>query len=131
MHLDDPRHGLRVRELDVVEEAPAQERVGKLLLVVRRDHHDGALARLHQLAGLVDVELHAIDLEQEIVRKLDVRLVDLVDEKHRPGIRREGVPELAALDVVADVGHPRVAELRVAQARDRVIFVKPLLGFRR
>ena len=39
----------------------------------------------------------------------------------------EGLPQLAALDVVADVLDPLVAELAVAQARDRVVLVEALL----
>ena len=36
-----------------------------------------------RLAGLVDVELHLIELKQQIVGELDVGLVDLVDQQHR------------------------------------------------
>ena len=92
--------------------------------------HDRAPLRAHGLAGLVDVELHAVELEQEVVRELDVGLVDLVDEQHRARLGREGLPELAAADVVADVRHAAVAELAVAQARDRVVVVEPLLRLR-
>ena len=63
----------------------------------------GRLPRLHRLAGLVDEELHAIEFLQQIVRELDVGLVDLVDQQHRPLVGDEGLPQLAALDVVADV----------------------------
>jgi hypothetical protein len=55
----------------------------------------GRAAR-RSLAGLVDVELHAVELLQEVVRELDVGLVDLVDQQHR-GARRERFPQLAAL----------------------------------
>jgi hypothetical protein len=34
------------------------------------------------LARLVDIELHAVDLAQQVVREFDVGLVDLVDEQH-------------------------------------------------
>ena len=111
-----------------MEEAAAQERVGQLLLVVRRDDDDRPLCRADRLAGLVDVELHPIEFEQKVVRKLDIGLVDLVDEKHRPEIRREGLPQLATPDIVANVRDPRIAELAVAQARDRIVFVEALLG---
>jgi hypothetical protein len=46
--------------------------------------------------------------------------------KHRTLVRDEGVPQFAALDVVADIGNARIAELAVAQARDRIVFVKAL-----
>jgi hypothetical protein len=58
--------------------------------------------------------------------KLDIGLVDLVDEQHRPLVRDEGDPQLAAPDVVADVLDAGVAELAVAQARHRVVLVKAL-----
>ena len=40
----------------------------------------------------------------------------------------ECAPQHAGDDVVGDVLHARVAELRIAQPRDRVVFVEPLLG---
>ena len=81
---------------------------------------------MHRFPGLVDEELHAIEFLQQVVGKLDVRLVDLVDQQHRPLVGGEGLPQLAAFDVVADVLDPRVAELAVAQPRDRIVFVQPL-----
>ena len=83
MHVDDLLHGLGIGELDVVKEAAAQKGVGQLLLVVGGDEDDGPPLGLHRLAGLVDMELHAVELLQKVVGKLDVRLVDLVDEQHR------------------------------------------------
>jgi hypothetical protein len=95
-----------------------------LLLVMTRR----ALLRLYCLAGLGDVELHPVELEQQVVRELDVGLVDLVDQHDGAGLGRERLPEHAAADVVADVAHARVAELAVAQARDGVVLVEPGLG---
>ena len=68
---------------------------------------------------------------QQIVRELDVRLVDLVDQQDRATLCREGVPELAGQDVVGDVVHLVRAELAVTQARDRVVLVEALGGLRR
>ena len=126
MHLDDRPHGVGIGKADVVEEAAAQERVGQFLLVVGGDDHQRPPPRLHGLAGLVDEELHAIEFEQQVVGEFDVGLVDLVDQQHRPLFGDEGVPQLAALDVVADVAHALVAELAVAQPRHRVVFVEAL-----
>ena len=75
-----------VREADVVEEAAAQEGVRQLLLVVRGDDHHRPDLGLDGLVGLVDVELHPIEFLQEVVRELDVGLVDLVDQQHRPHV---------------------------------------------
>ena len=89
------------------------------------------MAGLHQLARLVDEELHAIELAQQVVGKLDVGLVDLVDEQHRLHRRLERLPQAALHDVVADVAHFLFAELRIAQARDGVVFVQALLSLAR
>src|SRR5579871_2501499 len=48
-------------DLDVMEEAAAQERVRQLLLVVGRDDDNRPLLRPDRLAGLDDVELHAVE----------------------------------------------------------------------
>jgi hypothetical protein len=54
---------------------------------------------------------------KQVVGKLDVGLVDLVDQQHRTLFGREGLPQLAPCDVVGDVVDALVAELAVAQAR--------------
>jgi hypothetical protein len=59
---------------------------------------------------------------------MDIGLVDLVDQQHRPVERCERLPQLAAPNVVGDIRDARVAELRIAQARDGVVFVEALLG---
>ena len=81
--LDDPLHRLGIREPDVVEEATAQESIRQLFLIIAGDDDHRPMARLDELAGLVDVELHTVELSQKIVRELDVGLVDLVDQEHR------------------------------------------------
>src|SRR5450755_2858620 len=96
VHVDDALHRVGVGELDVVEEAAAQERVVQLLLVVRGDEDDRPVRRLDELARLVDVELHAVDLAQQVVREFDVGLVDLVDQQHDRRLGRERLPEDAA-----------------------------------
>ncbi len=88
------------------------------------------MAGLHELASLVDVELHAVELAQEVVREFDIGLVDFIDQQHRLRIRLERFPELAFEDVVTNVVHPLVAQLRVAQARNGVVLVESLLRLR-
>jgi hypothetical protein len=43
----------------------------------------GRCVGFDRLAGLVDMELHPVELLQEVVRELDVGLVDLVDQQDR------------------------------------------------
>ena len=65
-------------------------------------------------ASLVDVKLHLIQLLQQVIRKLDVCLVDLVDQQNDTLVGLERLPQLAAFDVVLDVMHTFVAQLAVA-----------------
>jgi hypothetical protein len=86
-----------------VEEAAAQEGVGQFLFVVGGDEHQRAVLGLDELARLVAVELHAVELAQQVVGELDVGLVDLVDQQRHRAVGREGLPQHALDDVVADV----------------------------
>ncbi len=105
MHLDDLVHRLGIGKLDVMEEAAAQEGIRQLFFIVGGDDQDWALLSLDRFACLIDKKLHAIEFEQQIVRKLDVSLVDFVNQQHRPLRCNESIPQFAALDVVADIGH--------------------------
>ncbi len=85
------------------------------------------MARLDELARLVDEELHPVELEQQVVRELDVGLVDFVDQQHRLLLAVERLPQPSLDDVVGDVVHLGLAELRIAQPRDGVVFVEAVL----
>jgi len=62
---------------------------------------------LIRLGGLVDVEFHAVEFLQQIVRELDVGLVDLVDQENGSFAGDEGLPQLAAANVILDIGDAR------------------------
>src|SRR2546422_848778 len=127
VHFHDLLHRFPVGEADVVEETTPQKGVGQLFFVVRGDEDDGALCRLDELPRLVHEELHAVELAQKVVGKLDVGLVDLVDEEHDRRLGSERLPQHAADDVVADLAHAGVAKLGIAQAAHRVVLVQALL----
>ena len=78
-----------IGELDEIEDAAPQEGVGQLLLVVRGDDHHRAMLGGDLFAGLDDGEAHLVELAQQVVRKLQIGLVDLVDEQHVALRRRE------------------------------------------
>mmetsp|Transcript_119892 Transcript_119892/g.333502 ORF Transcript_119892/g.333502 Transcript_119892/m.333502 type:complete len:344 (+) Transcript_119892:5035-6066(+) len=101
MHADDLGHRFGIGELDVVEEAAAQERVRQLLLIVGRDEDQRPVLGLDQLARLVHVELHPVDFAQQVVRELDVGLVDLVDQQHAGPVAGDGLQQGAFEQVVA------------------------------
>src|SRR6516165_10771366 len=98
MDVDDPLHRFAVWKSDVMEETAAQKGVGKLLLVVGGDEHDWAMPSLNRAARLVDVELHPVELKQEIIGELDIGLVDLVDQQDRGLGCCERLPEFPRHD---------------------------------
>ena len=83
---------------------------------------------LDGLAGLGDVELHAVQLPEEVVGELQVGLVDLVDEQDHLLLAGEGLAQLAQLHVLLDIVHALAAELAVIQALHHVVDVEAVLG---
>src|SRR5271165_5515252 len=131
MHIDDLLHRLAVRKANVMEEAAAEKGVRQLLLVVGGDDDDRTMPSTNGTPRLVDIELHAIEFEEQIVGEFDICLVDLVDQKHRGLGGFERLPQLARHDIVRDVVHPLVPELAVAKPGDGVVFVESLLRLSR
>src|SRR3546814_1854803 len=76
-----------------MEETAAQESIRQFLLIIRCDDDDRAFLCLHCLASLVDVEFHAVEFLEQVIRELDVSLVDLIDQQDRKALRREGRSE--------------------------------------
>ena len=128
MDPDDVGHQLSVGKLNIVEDAPAQEGVGQLLLCVGGDDHHRAVVGLHGAACLRNVELHPVQLPQQVVGELQVRLVDLVDEENHLLVVGKGLPQLAQAHVLLDIVHPLAAELAVVEALDHVVDVQAVLG---
>ena len=128
---DDLAHQRHVGELDEVEDAAAQERVGQLLLVVRGDEHDGSVLGDDLLAGLEDREAHLVELAQQVVGKLEVCLVDLVDQQHVTLLGRERLAERPEPDVVADVRDVTGAEATVVEPLHGVVDVQAVGGLGR
>src|SRR5438034_148771 len=131
MYIDDTVHRFAVGKTDVMKEAAPKKGVRQLLFVVRCDDYNRTMPSLNRATRLVNVELHPIKLEQQIVRKFDVGLVDLVDQQDRRLWRLERLPQLSRHDIVGDIVDTLVAELAVAQARNRIVFVEALLRFGR
>ncbi|OIQ63113.1 hypothetical protein GALL_553490 [mine drainage metagenome] len=73
------------------------------------------------------MELHAVEFLQQVVRELDIGLVDFVDQQNHTAERLKRLPQLALADVVFHVIDARVAQLAVTQAADSVVLVQTLL----
>ena len=109
VHLHDLAQGVGVGKADVMKKTATQKRVGQFFFIVAGDQDDWPLTGAHLLAGFVDVKFHLVEFAQQVVGKLDVRLVDFVDQQHRRlfGVKR--LPQLALDDVVAHLLAARLA----------------------
>ena len=74
------------------------------------------MLRRDRLTQLVDEKLHAIDFLQQVVGKLDICLVDFIDQQYNTLFSFEGLPKLAFLNIVCNVIDAIVTKLRIAQA---------------
>ena len=105
--------------------------VRQLFLVVGRNDDHWAVLRLDCLACLVDEELHSIELDEKIIGELDVCFVDFVNEQYHLFIGIKCLPELTSLDVIGDVMHTFITQLRITKPRHSIVLIQTLLSFRR
>ena len=112
-----------------MEETAAQKRIRELFLIVTRNDNHGALLRFDRLTGFVYEKLHTIDFDQQIIGEFDIRFVDFVNQKDDLLIGLEGLPQLALFDVVGNIMDSIITQLRITQARHRVVLVQTLLSF--
>ena len=61
--------------------------------------------------GLIDVKLHSVQLAQQVVGKLNVGLVDFIDQQDRLLVGLERLPDLAAYNVIGDIVNTIVTKL--------------------
>ena len=124
---DDFFHLCSVREADIMKDTTAQEGTGQLFLCVGGDDDDGAMLCLDGLASLRDIELHLVQLPQQVVGEFQVGLVDLIDQQNHLFISQEGFAQLAQLDILGNIVHAGVAELAVVQTLHHVVNVQTVL----
>ena len=58
-----------------------------------------------------------------------IRWNGYVNQQHHLLIGCEGLPQFALFDVVFDVMDFFIAQLRITQTRNRIVFIQTLLGF--
>src|SRR5690606_14474013 len=66
---------------------------------------------------------------KQVIRKLDVRLINFINEQNWALICSKGLPQFTRLNVVGNVVYFVATKLAVTQARHGVILVQALLGF--
>src|SRR5882724_11996325 len=94
-----------------MEDAAAKKRNWKWFFFIVRHKHDwapiGMVAdSIGKVTGLVDPKLKAIKFPEQVIRKIKIRLINLIDEHHRaPTILRphDSSPEGTEADVIAHV----------------------------
>ena len=128
MHPDDLRHQLLIREVDIVEDAPAQEGIRQFLFRVGCDDDDGALLGLHRPARFRNIEFHLIQFPQQIVGKFQIGFIDLVNQQDHLLFTGECLAQLSQLHVLLQIVHAAYAHLAVVEPLHHVVDVQSVLG---
>ncbi len=126
--INDLLHGFCFREADIVKKATPQKSIWQFLLVVAGDNNHRSMLGCNQLAGFVNIKLHAIEFLQQVIGKFNICLVDLIDQQNGSLFRLESLPQLTFHDVIANLMDPLITELRITQAGYGIILVQPLMG---
>lgn len=69
------------------------------------------------------MKLHLVQFAQQIVGKLDISLVNFIDQYDGRHIGFESLPQHALADVVGNVPYPFVTQLGIAQTRYGIVFI--------
>ena len=110
-----------------MENTSAQERIRQFLFRIGGNDHDGTVLCFDCPLCFMDIKLHLIQLPQQIVRELQIRLVNLIDQQHYLFIAFKRFPQFSELDIACDIVHAFHAKLSVVQTLYRIIHIQTIL----
>ena len=122
--MSDFLHHGGIGKIDVVEQAASEECIRQFLFAVAGDHHNGTMLGLEMIAGFHDIETHLIQFKQQIIGKLEVRLVDLIDEKHDLILGTKRFAQFPQFDVLPDIGNILVVKARIIQPLHGIVDIQ-------
>jgi hypothetical protein len=128
MKIHDPRQSPGVWKLYMRVDASPQERHRQSALAVRRDEDEmlGPGAKSQRRVHIRHLELHLIELVQEVIGKVSGGLVDLVDQDDRGRRRANGLAECAVREVLAGVFRAGVARGGVVKPAKRIDLIEEI-----
>ena len=97
-----------------MKKAAPEKRIWQLFFIVGGDEDQWANFGFDQLLGLITIKLHAIELSEQVVWKLNVGFVNLIDQQGHGLLSHERTPKNAFNDVILDVFDLGVAQLGVS-----------------
>ena len=130
MHVHDLGHQLTPWKSDVVKHTTPQEGVGEFLFGVRGDDDNRTMLRDDALIGLEYVKIHLIEFVKQIVGKLDVGLVNFVDEQHHLFVCSKRLSQTSESDIAFNVRHLAIAKTRIVEALHGIVDIQSVFGLR-
>ena len=127
MHIHDVGHRVFIRESNVVKETAAQKSVRQFFFVVGGNQNNRPMTRLNGFVRFVNIELHAVQFTEQIVGKLDISFINLVDQQNGLFITVKAFPQGPLNNVIRDVLNLLITQLRVTQSRYRIVLIQTLL----
>jgi hypothetical protein len=103
MQAHNDLHFIDAWKRDVMTEAAAQERIGKLPFGIAGDDDDRPLFGHHLVIDLPDDEGTVFEHIQQIVLSVRIGLVDFIEKQDPPVFRQEGPANGTKAEVIPDV----------------------------
>ena len=121
MYANNLGHQAFIRELNIVENAPAQKGIRQLFFRIRCDNDDRALVCPHSTACFRNIKFHLIQLPQQIIGKLQVCLVDLINEQYHLLVTGKRLSQLAEFHILFNLLNVSHAHLAVIEALHNIV----------
>ena len=82
---------------------------------------------LYGFFRFINIEFHFVQLPEQIVGELQIRLVDFIDQKHDLFVGSKGFSQLSQLDILFNVGYIAFSELAVIKSLYGIVHIEPFL----
>ena len=110
-----------------MEDTAAQERIRQLLLRIGGNNHNRTVLRFDSLSRLWNVKFHLVKFPEQVVRKFQIRFIDLIDQKNRLLFLLKCLSHLSEADISGNIINAVRTKLAVVKTLYRIVHVKTVL----
>ncbi len=75
-----------------------------------------------------NVKVHFVEFIEQIVGKLDIRLIHFVDQQHHLLVRGKTLAQCAQANIASDIRHIAIAKTRIVKTLYGVVDVEAVFG---
>ena len=79
MHIDYALHSGAIGEAYKMEKTAAQKCIRQFFFIVTGNNHNRPLNGFNRLAGFIDMKLHAIQFQQQVIGEFNIRFINFIN----------------------------------------------------